>query len=404
MPVVTINTLELKEYQKKSIAKKVTEIIAKETNVPQEMIYVFFSGYPLSGIAAGGVLNSDVPEDILKTFITKDIEKLKQANEISVIKRFKAVYGQEELAKKTLMKLLYPIRTSKGCVKADIFQSGFDMIAGKLESSFFMAKEIWQDDVSKKEFESSADYQEFLHVKDHFFINEFETVEGIKSFEQQLTEEGEGKVFLTLRIKANAIVKEKVKKRVPELSFNLKSQRGCIDCSAYQGLENSNHSNVFLLDQVWEDSNMLYNSDALKLCKKAIKEDELQEALEFLAFNQISTRVERIVENGVLGDPELMAGLMKLNPDFGELCINASGVAWGKPLIDQKTKALIAIAIDVVEQITGKPFENHIHIARKQGVTRHDLEELLLFMTVYAGFNKAGVFYSELSRIFDSVK
>lgn len=106
-----------------------------------------------------------------------------------------------------------------------------------------------------------------------------------------------------------------------------------------------------------------------------------------------------IKENAVLGDPDLQAGLKKLNPEFGELCISTSAVAWGKPLIDQRTKVLIAVAIDVVEQITGPAFANHIDMAMKQGITREELEELFLFMTVYAGFNKVGTFYRELAQV-----
>jgi 4-carboxymuconolactone decarboxylase len=109
-----------------------------------------------------------------------------------------------------------------------------------------------------------------------------------------------------------------------------------------------------------------------------------------------------IKENAVLGDEELQRKLREINPEFGDICIRFSGEIFGKPLIDQKTKALIAIAIDVVEQLRGIPFENHVDIAMKQGATREELEELLLLMTVYAGFNKAGGFYGELNRVLEA--
>jgi len=111
-----------------------------------------------------------------------------------------------------------------------------------------------------------------------------------------------------------------------------------------------------------------------------------------------------ITENAVLGDEELMKGLRALNPEFGDYCIRVSGEAWGKPLIDQKTKTLIAIVVDIVEQIHGLPFENHVKMAVKQGVTREELEELLFFMTVYAGFNKAGGYYGPLKGLFDQTE
>jgi 4-carboxymuconolactone decarboxylase len=107
-------------------------------------------------------------------------------------------------------------------------------------------------------------------------------------------------------------------------------------------------------------------------------------------------------ENAVLGDPELQAGLKALNPRWGDFCIRAAGEAWGLPLIDQRTKALIVVAIDVVnanENGPGSPFAAHVEMARKQGVTSEELEELLLFMSVYAGFNKAASAVGRLKEL-----
>ena len=108
-----------------------------------------------------------------------------------------------------------------------------------------------------------------------------------------------------------------------------------------------------------------------------------------------------IKENAVLGDEELQARLRDIDPEFGDFCIRVSGEAFGKPLIDQKTKALIAIAIDIVEQIRGIPFENHVDIAMKQGATREELRELIFLMTIYAGFNKAGGYYKALDEVIE---
>ncbi len=106
-----------------------------------------------------------------------------------------------------------------------------------------------------------------------------------------------------------------------------------------------------------------------------------------------------IRENAVLGDGPLQAKLHAIDAEFGEFCVRVSGEIFGKPLLDQRTKALIAIAVDVAEQLRGVPFENHVAMAVKQGVTREELKELLLLMTIYAGFNKAGGFYGELDRV-----
>ena len=72
------------------------------------------------------------------------------------------------------------------------------------------------------------------------------------------------------------------------------------------------------------------------------------------------------------------------------------------PLIDQRTKALIAIAVDVVntnENGPGSPFRAHVNIALKQGRTFAEIEELLTFMCVYAGFNKGASAFGRLAEI-----
>jgi 4-carboxymuconolactone decarboxylase len=110
-------------------------------------------------------------------------------------------------------------------------------------------------------------------------------------------------------------------------------------------------------------------------------------------------------ENAVLNDHNLQTGLAKINPQFGDFVTRVAGEAWGLPLIDQKTKALITIAVDVVNQDhtgAGNPFRAHVQMALQQGATREEIEELLLFMCVYAGFNKAAGCFGTLNEIFNS--
>ncbi|MBM2815571.1 MAG: Carboxymuconolactone decarboxylase [Ignavibacteria bacterium] len=109
-----------------------------------------------------------------------------------------------------------------------------------------------------------------------------------------------------------------------------------------------------------------------------------------------------IKENAVLGDKDLQNALRGINPKWGDFCIRAAGEVWGLPLIDQKTKALITIAIDIVnnnETGPGTPYEAHIDMALKQGSSREEIEELLLFMCVYAGFNKVAGAFGALDNI-----
>ncbi|MCC5636629.1 carboxymuconolactone decarboxylase family protein [Nostoc sp. CHAB 5844] len=107
-------------------------------------------------------------------------------------------------------------------------------------------------------------------------------------------------------------------------------------------------------------------------------------------------------KNAVLDDINLQNALKDINPKFGDFCTRVAGEAWGLPLIDQKTKALITIAVDVVNQDQvgpGSPFAAHVNMAIQQGATREEIEELLLFMCVYAGFNKAAGCFGTLNEI-----
>ena len=62
-----------------------------------------------------------------------------------------------------------------------------------------------------------------------------------------------------------------------------------------------------------------------------------------------------IQQNAVLGDPELQAALSAIHPVFGDFCTRVAGEVWGLPLIDQRTKALITIAVDVVNANDVRP-------------------------------------------------
>jgi 4-carboxymuconolactone decarboxylase len=94
-------------------------------------------------------------------------------------------------------------------------------------------------------------------------------------------------------------------------------------------------------------------------------------------------------ENAVLGDLDLQAALKGIDPAWGDFCTRAAGEVWGMPLIDQKTKSFLTLAIDVVNSGTEPaPFFAHLDMAMKQGATEAEIHELLMFMSVYAGFNK----------------
>lgn len=106
--------------------------------------------------------------------------------------------------------------------------------------------------------------------------------------------------------------------------------------------------------------------------------------------------------NAVLGDPGLQSELREIHPQFGDFCTRVAGEAWGLPHVDQATKALIAIAIDVSiqnMQAEASPFNAHVMMARKQGVSWEQIEEVLLFCCAYCGFNKAAGAFTRLKTL-----
>lgn len=72
--------------------------------------------------------------------------------------------------------------------------------------------------------------------------------------------------------------------------------------------------------------------------------------------------------------------------------------------IDQKTKALISIALDVVSTnipATGNPYAAHINMAIKQGATLEEIKELLLFISPYVAFAKTASAFGILNELID---
>lgn len=107
-------------------------------------------------------------------------------------------------------------------------------------------------------------------------------------------------------------------------------------------------------------------------------------------------------KNAVLDDQELISALKSIHPVWGDMTVRVAGEAWGMPLLDQKTKALITIAIDQMAlniNSEGSPFSAHIDMALKQGATYEEIEELIIFASVYTGFNKGATTIAALNKI-----
>jgi limonene-1,2-epoxide hydrolase/alkylhydroperoxidase/carboxymuconolactone decarboxylase family protein YurZ/catechol 2,3-dioxygenase-like lactoylglutathione lyase family enzyme len=73
------------------------------------------------------------------------------------------------------------------------------------------------------------------------------------------------------------------------------------------------------------------------------------------------------------------------------------------PLINQKTKALIAIAVDLANannsEYSPQPLADSINRACLQGISHQEIQELLLFLCVYIGFNRVAGSFVTINKI-----
>lgn len=61
MSVITIQSLELTNSQKKELAESFISKFSELTKVPPDKIYLFFDGYQLDEVATNGMLFSEKP-------------------------------------------------------------------------------------------------------------------------------------------------------------------------------------------------------------------------------------------------------------------------------------------------------------------------------------------------------
>ena len=73
--------------------------------------------------------------------------------------------------------------------------------------------------------------------------------------------------------------------------------------------------------------------------------------------------------------------------------------------IDPRTKTLIAIAVDVINQqdIDANLLAVYAQTVSSSGITKAEIEELLLFMCAYAGFNKVAKYFKAFKKIFEQI-
>lgn len=400
MPTVRIQTLELVEEQR--------EMNAQKPNIVSELVGRISAllGGSRDNIVTGEVLASGIPAPATKQSVALHTAEPAKDSQITIVSRLKAKDGQEGATRQALARLAIKASEEPGCVNCDALQCADP-------ASCFMLHETWKSERDRKAYMETDYYKDFVAKSPSLFEGADSAFDDLACVPYTGLDSMPSPATIVTRMTAKDDLRKTAKNVLVYLTNNTRKESGCRQYNLYQGI---NDPSVFVEDEIWGGPQAVkvhFDTDYFKYVSgKAPSLFEPVETeyspFEVMLCTPVGTGAPvrttwasiSVRENAVLGDSELQAGLRTMNAEFGDLCIRASGEAWGKPLIDQKTKVLIAIAVDVVEQIHGKPFENHLHMAMKQGITREELEELLLFMTIYAGFNKAGAYYPELAQFF----
>jgi 4-carboxymuconolactone decarboxylase len=407
MPVIAIQALELDAKQKKQIAREYTRILSHVTNVPKDNIYIFFGGFPLNGIAAGGVLNSALPDSVLSRFNIKYTKHHEKPGTVCVMTRMKAKPGMEEEAERISLDFVRETRLEPGCISYDLFRSKKDIYKQERTSSWFILQERFRDMAAVGAHMETAHFKGYMAQKDKLFDGGFEVCGKISGPSRNTAEVAEGKIKLVVWMHAQEKKSDAILKGNLEMRKRLKKLDGSLAYDLYQGFPGIGDKSVFLADQTWKDRKSLDNAIENILADMPFFMEDLRTTRQALVFEMASElpydlpeEEPFLFENAVAGDPDLKEGLAKMNPAFAKLCLDASEKAYETPLLDQRTKILFALVVDVVEQIHGKPFENHLMMAKKNGISKEELFELLLFLTVYVGFNKAGAYYQPINAFY----
>ena len=80
-----------------------------------------------------------------------------------------------------------------------------------------------------------------------------------------------------------------------------------------------------------------------------------------------------------------------LDPIFGQMGIEAGRHIWSIPHLTLREKTFLCLVADVCHPHLGLPFELHVGMGMKQGVTEEDFRELLRHLGPYAGYTACAV-------------
>ncbi|HSC44240.1 MAG TPA: 4-carboxymuconolactone decarboxylase [Candidatus Acidoferrum sp.] len=108
----------------------------------------------------------------------------------------------------------------------------------------------------------------------------------------------------------------------------------------------------------------------------------------------------------VLGDAHVDRALKnrsKFNEPFQELITRyAWGEIWNRPGLPKKTRSLLTLAM-LVALNRGEEFRMHVKAALGMGVSREEIQELLLQAAVYCGVPAANSAFHAAEEVFEAI-
>lgn len=109
------------------------------------------------------------------------------------------------------------------------------------------------------------------------------------------------------------------------------------------------------------------------------------------------------VRRAVLGDAHVdraEANKNSFNAAFQDLITRyAWGEIWGRPVLPRKTRSLITIAM-MVALNRGEELRLHLRAAANNGVTRKEIQEVLLQTAIYCGVPAANTAFHTAEEVF----
>ena len=91
--------------------------------------------------------------------------------------------------------------------------------------------------------------------------------------------------------------------------------------------------------------------------------------------------------------------VMALDPVFGQMGIEAGRSIWSIEELTMREKTFLCLVADVCHPHLGLPFELHIGMGMKQGLTLQDFREVLRHLGPYAGYTACAMAFERLLEI-----